>query len=222
MREIVIDTETTGLDPASGHRVVEIGCVELVNLVPTGETFQTYLNPERDVPQSAVEIHGLTTDFLAQHPVFGEIAENLLEFLGDAGLVAHNADFDMRFINWELENAGLAPLPPSRATDTLALSRARFPGAQHSLDALCRRFGIDNSNRTFHGALLDSQILAEVYLELKGGRQAGLELGKAPVPEVAEAAPRRERPHRHFEPSEEERARHAAFIAELTKPVWKQ
>jgi len=221
MREVVFDTETTGLDPASGHRVVEIGCVELINLVPSGETFHTYLNPERDVPQSAIDIHGLTTEFLSAHPVFGEVAEAFLEFIGESDLVAHNADFDMRFINWELENAGLPRLPGSRATDTLALSRARFPGAQHSLDALCRRFGIDNSNRSYHGALLDSQILAEVYLELKGGRQAGLELGKAPSQKMTEAIPRQERPRRLFAPSEEEIARHKAFVAELNKPIWK-
>lgn len=221
MREIIFDTETTGLDPESGHRIVEIGCIEVVNLMPTGENFHKYLNPEREVPASAVQIHGLTSDFLKEHPVFGEVAGDFLEFVGDATLVAHNADFDMRFLNWELRNIGMRPLPAARAIDTLAMARSKFPGAQHSLDALCRRFGIDNSNRSLHGALLDARILSEVYLELSGGRQTGMDLDSGPKTGTARsAAGGGPRPRRHFPASKDELARHEEFITGLTDPVW--
>lgn len=171
MREIVMDTETTGLNPFEGDRLVEIGGVELDNHVPTGRTYHQYINPRRDMPKEAFDIHGLSNEFLADKPVFETIAGAFLDFIGDARLVIHNAPFDMKFLNAELEWAGLSPLPQDRALDTLAMARKRFPGSPSSLDALCRRFGIDNSARTLHGALLDSEILADVYLELIGGRQ---------------------------------------------------
>lgn len=177
MREIVMDTETTGLDPATGDRIVEIGGVELFNHMPTGRTYHQYINPERSMPQEAFEVHGLGDEFLADKPVFKQIGQEFLEFVAGAKLVIHNASFDMKFINAELKWMGLAQLPFDQAIDTLAIARQKFPGAPASLDALCRRFGIDNSARTLHGALLDSEILAEVYLELIGGRQPGLVLG---------------------------------------------
>lgn len=176
MREIVWDTETTGLDPQNGDRIVEIGAVELNNHMPTGQVYHQYINPECPMPQSAFEIHGLGDDFLKDKPVFSVIAQDFLHFIGDANIVAHNAEFDMRFINTELKRAGFDPISASRSVDTLAIARKRFPGAQNSLDALCRRFGIDNSAREKHGALLDSEILAEVYLELLGGRQPDFSL----------------------------------------------
>jgi DNA polymerase-3 subunit epsilon len=174
MREIVLDTETTGFDPETGDRIVEIGAVELLNHLPTGETFHVYINPERAMPEGAFAVHGLSDEFLADKPVFAAVADDFLRFVGQARLVIHNAAFDLRFLNWELGQLGHPPFPDARAVDTLALARRRFPGASASLDALCRRFGIDNSGRTLHGALLDSQLLAEVYLELIGGRQPGL------------------------------------------------
>lgn len=171
LREIVLDTETTGLEPAEGHRIVEIGAVELLNHMPTGRTFHKYINPQRAMPEEAFRIHGLSDDFLRDKPVFAEVAAEFVAFIGDARLVIHNAAFDMKFINAELSWLDLVPIPVERAVDTVAIARRRFPGAQASLDALCRRFGIDNSGRTLHGALLDSELLAEVYLELIGGRQ---------------------------------------------------
>lgn len=174
MREIVFDTETTGLDPANGDRVVEIGCLELVNRLPSGETFHVYINPERDMPKEAEAVHGLSAGFLKDKPVFGEVAEAFLTFVGDAPLIAHNAAFDMKFINAELRACGRADLSAHKVIDTLAMARQKFPGAPASLDALCRRFGVDNSNRDLHGALIDSELLAGVYLELSGGRQPGL------------------------------------------------
>ena len=171
MREIVWDTETTGFDPESGDRLVEIGAVELHNHMPTGSVYHQYINPERPMPQEAYAVHGLGDEFLADKPVFKTIARDFLEFIGDAKIVAHNAKFDMRFINAELKWIGISPIPASQSLDTLEIARRKFPGAQNSLDALCRRFGIDNSAREKHGALLDSEILAEVYLELIGGRQ---------------------------------------------------
>jgi DNA polymerase-3 subunit epsilon len=176
MREIVLDTETTGLDPASGDRLVEIGGVELVNHVATGQTFHRYINPERDVPLEAFAVHGLSAAFLSDKPAFRDVAPDLLAFIGDARLIIHNATFDMNFLNAELGWAERPSIPWARALDTLDIARRRFPGAQNSLDALCRRFGVDNSGRTKHGALLDAELLAEVYLELMGGRQAGFML----------------------------------------------
>lgn len=177
MREIVLDTETTGFDPDKGDRLVEIGAVELINHLPTGRTFHKYINPQREVPDDAVAVHGLTGDFLKDKPLFSEISSEFVDFIkDDAKLIIHNASFDMKFLNAELSRCGRPVLPWSRALDTLTIAREKFPGAQNSLDALCRRFGIDNSMRTLHGALLDSEILAEVYLELIGGRQPDLVL----------------------------------------------
>ncbi|MGH6838771.1 MAG: DNA polymerase III subunit epsilon [Methylocella sp.] len=174
MREIVLDTETTGLDPRNGHRIIEIGCVELLNAIPTGEIFHAYLDPRRDIPKEAFLVHGLSAEFLADKPVFAEIAGDFLKFAGGAKIIAHNAEFDMRFLNAELALLGIAPVAPDRVIDTLALARRKYPGAANSLDALCVRYGIDTSQRTKHGALCDARILAEVYAELTGGRQAAL------------------------------------------------
>ncbi len=171
MREIVLDTETTGFEPSEGHRIVEIGAVELFNHLPTGRTYHQYINPKRAMPTAAFDVHGLGDDFLRDKPEFASIAAQFLAFIADAPLVIHNASFDMKFINHELKAAGLMPLPMNRAVDTLIIARNKFPGSPASLDALCRRFGVDNSAREKHGALLDSEILAEVYLELVGGRQ---------------------------------------------------
>ena len=219
MREIVFDTETTGFDVDEGDRLVEIGCVELMNKIPTGRHFHQYVNPEREMSRGAYEVHGLSTEFLSKYPIFGEVAEAFLEFVDDAALIAHNASFDMKFINWELENVGLKPIPASRSVDTLAIARAKFPGAQNSLDALCRRLGVDNSNRDLHGALLDAQLLAEVYLELMGGRQQGLALQQAAraVTAPTERKAREPRPHA---PSGAEAAAHEAFVATLADPIW--
>ena len=223
MREVVLDTETTGLDPDSGHRIVEIGCLELINHVATGRHFQSYVNPERDMPEEARAIHGLSADFLAKHPVFGKVADPFLEFIGDAPLVIHNAQFDLRFLNAELAKLELTPLDPKRAVDTVALARQRLPGAQVNLDALCRRFEIDASERTFHGALLDCQLLAEVYLELRGGRQPGFDLGKAGrggtgAMEIGQRPVRPPRPHG---PTAEETAAHDALLATIKDPIWR-
>ena len=222
MREVVLDTETTGLEPSGGHRIVEIGGVELVNHIPSGRTFQRYLDPERDMPEEAERIHGLTRAFLSGHRRFAEEADAVLDFIGDAKLVIHNAAFDLGFLNAELERIGRAPLPPDRAVDTLTLARRKFPGAPASLDALCKRFGIDRSMRTRHGALLDAELLTEVYLELIGGRQPALGLARSLPALAAGSAPRaaraRERPpHR---PTPEEAAAHAAFVATLKDPIW--
>lgn len=225
MREIVMDTETTGLNPDEGHRIVEIGAVELLNLLPTGRIFHRYINPERPMPKEAERIHGLDDAFLADKPVFAHVAAEFLEFVGDARLVIHNAAFDMMMLNAELSRLGRDPLPQARAVDTLDLARRKFPGAQASLDALCRRFEIDNSGREKHGALLDSELLAEVYLELKGGRQQGLSLDAGPRPAAeagdetpAEGAGYRPPPRpRPLPPriTEAERAAHTALVAEL-------
>ncbi len=185
MREIVWDTETTGFDPQSGDRLVEIGAVELFNHMPTGKVYHQYINPERSMPQEAFAVHGLGDDFLADKPVFKTVAQGFLDFIGDAKIVAHNAKFDMRFINAELKWVGIDPIPMSQSLDTLEIARRKFPGAQNSLDALCRRFGIDNSAREKHGALLDSEILAEVYLELIGGRQPDFALSVVAGQDVA-------------------------------------
>lgn len=229
MREIVLDTETTGFKPEEGHRLVEIGCLELVNLIPTGRTFHKYLNPERDVPPDAARVHGLTTEFLADKPKFAEVVEDFLEFIADAPLVIHNATFDMSFINAELLWSGRKPLPKTRAVDTLTMARQKFPGSPASLDALCKRFGVDNSGRKFHGALLDSELLAEVYLELKGGRQTGLALAAetkaaaAKVNPVEGLSPRRRpaRPPRPHAPTDEELAAHGAMVASMKVAIWK-
>lgn len=184
MREIVVDTETTGLDPADGHRIIEIGCVELFDHVPTGNTFHCYLNPERLIPPEAQRVHGLTDEFLAEKPLFSAIVGEMLEFFGDAPLVIHNASFDLKFLNAELVRLSRPVISASRAIDTIEIAKARIPGARYSLDELCKRFGIDLSSRTKHGALIDAELTARVYLELAGGRQAKLRL----APRDAEAA----------------------------------
>ncbi|HEY8191540.1 MAG TPA: DNA polymerase III subunit epsilon, partial [Alphaproteobacteria bacterium] len=216
MREIILDTETTGLEPADGDRLVEIGCVELVNKVPTGRTFHQYLNPERDVPAEAVAVHGLTREFLKDKPVFSQILTDFLEFIGDAVLVIHNAEFDMKFINAELSSVGHGGIPMKRVTDTLTMARKKFPGSPASLDALCRRYNIDLTGRELHGALLDSQLLAEVYMELSGGRQAGLSFEvvqttvsvttSAPLISLQAARERKAREPRPHAPTQEELA----------------
>ncbi len=221
MREIVLDTETTGFDPLSGHRVVEIGCIELFNHIATGKEFHAYLNPERDMPSEAEAVHGLSSAFLADKPLFGAVVEDMLTFIGEAPIVAHNAGFDMNFINAELTRVGKRPLPTNRAIDTVTLARRKFPGAQASLDALCRRFSIDTSARDKHGALLDAKLLAQVYLELVGGREPGLMLASAESVEVREIIrAAAARPAREHAPSAEELAAHAAFVGNLKNPIW--
>ena len=218
MREIVLDTETTGLDPETGDRLVEIGAVELFNHMPTGQTFHEYLNPQRAMSAEAFAVHGLGDDFLRDKPLFSMVVDDFIAFLGDARLVIHNASFDMKFINAELGWAGRPAIPFDRAVDTLMIARQKFPGSPASLDALCRRFGIDNSGRTLHGALLDSEILAEVYLELIGGRQPGLVLSAAEtVAETAAAATRLGPRPRPLPPrlTDEEATAHARLVADL-------
>ncbi len=190
MREIVLDTETTGFDPGDGHRIVEIGCVELIDHLPTGASYHCYLNPERDMPADAEKVHGLSIGFLSDKPLFADVVTAFLDFIGDAPLVIHNAGFDMRFLNAELEAIGAAPLPAVRAIDTIAIAKVKFPGARYSLDELCRRFAIDLSDRTKHGALIDAELLAKVYLELLGGRQtrfnlAPSDVSQAPAEDIA-------------------------------------
>ena len=222
-REIVLDTETTGLDPQQGHRIVEVAGVELLNHLPTGRTFHRYVNPERDMPEEAFRVHGLSAEFLAGHPLFAEIAGDLFDFLQDSPLIIHNAAFDIRFLSAELARLGRERLPLERAVDTLQLAQRRFPGAPASLDALCRRFVIDNSARTLHGALLDCELLAEVYLHLLGGRQTMLGLERPGARGgLAAGAARPIRPPRPHGASAEELAAHAAFVAKLDEPLWLQ
>ena len=223
MREIVLDTETTGLDPDDGHRVVEIGCVELENHIATGETFHVYINPERDMPVEAFNVHGLSEEFLSSKPRFAEITQGFLDFIGDSQLVIHNSSFDMKFLNAELGRCKRPALPMSRAVDTIGMARRKFPGAQANLDALCRRFGIDNSNRVKHGALLDAELLAEVYLELIGGRQPGLSLALTPGQTVTVTEAKRVyREPRPYAPNAQELAAHDAFVEKLKSPIWRQ
>ena len=226
MREIVMDTETTGLDPADGHRIVEIGAVEIVNLMPTGVTWHRYVNPERPVPQDAVEIHGLDDALLAEKPVFAQIVRDFIDFIGDAPLVIHNASFDVRFLNAELSRLSFPELPPTRAIDTLVMARQRFPGSPASLDALCRRFGIDNSARDKHGALLDSELLAEIYLELRGGRQPDFGLSGTSTPQATTDTDWRPRKRKTPLPSrltEAELTRHVQFIDAMgPTAIWRK
>ena len=221
-RQIVLDTETTGLDPLKGDRVIEIAAIELSNLMPTGRTFHVLLDPEREVPEESTRVHGFTTEMLRGKPKFAEKADEFLGFLGDAPIVAHNAPFDFGFLDAELARAKREPLDRARMVDSLALAKKRFLGMPNSLDALCRRFGIDNSMRTSHNALLDVQLLAQVYLELMGGRQPGLTLA-AVIAAPATAAlggGTRQRTPRPIEPGEAELAAHAAFLAKLKDPLW--
>jgi DNA polymerase-3 subunit epsilon len=230
MREIVFDTETTGLSPLNGDRVVEIGCVELFNRCETGRHFHSYFNPGRSMPPEAEAVHGLSEKFLADKPAFADMVEDLLMFIGESPMIAHNAAFDFGFINHEMGQCGRPSVCMSRMVDTLSIARQKFPGAKHSLDALCTRFGVDRSQRIRHGALLDAQLLAQVYVELTGGRQIGLTLvaelvedatAAAEAVEAAlPAAPLTVRPARPHGPSEEELARHAAFLAKIKDPIW--
>ena len=228
MREIVFDTETTGLSPLAGDRMVEIGCIELVNRVETGRTFHSYFNPDRFMPAGAEAVHGLSDAFLADKPRFPEVVEDLIEFLGECPLVAHNAGFDFGFLNHELNNCGRPLVCMTRMVDTLQLARARHPGAKHSLDALCTRYGVDRSLRIKHGALIDAQLLAQCYVELTGGRQIGFGLDTIvaePIDvELVEAEPARitieVRPPRAHAPTEEELAAHAHFLSGITDPIW--
>jgi len=225
MREIILDTETTGLDPAEGHRLVEIGCVELLNHIPTGRTFHTYLNPQRDVPPEAARVHGLTAEFLKDKPLFTEQIDGFMEFIADDHLVIHNAEFDMKFVNAEMKTAGFKPLLMARVTDTLLMARQKFPGQPASLDALCRRFKIDNTERKFHGALLDAQLLSEVYLELLGGRQHGLGLNaqmEASSLQLNARIKRQKRERREFPPTDEELQTHAAFLGKIKNALWSE
>jgi DNA polymerase III subunit epsilon len=225
MREIVFDTETTGLSPAGGDRMVEIGCVEIFNRVETGRHFHAYFNPDRPMPSEAEAVHGLSTMFLSDKPRFPELAEELLDFIEDSPLVAHNAGFDFGFLNHELGRCGRPSVCTSRMVDTLTIARSRHPGAKHSLDALCMRFGIDRSHRVKHGALLDAQLLAQVYVELTGGRQIGLGLvaDTEPLNVAASASSVRVRERREprlHAPLVEELNRHRAFIEKLVNPLW--
>lgn len=229
MREIVLDTETTGFEPEEGHRIVEIGAIELLNHLPTGRFYHQYINPERPMPKEAFEVHGLGDDFLRDKPRFAEIAQDFLEFIGpDSRLVIHNASFDMKFINAELSWVNLPPIPMDRAVDTLTMARRKFPGAPATLDALCRRFGIDNSAREKHGALLDSELLAEVYLELMGGRQPDLVLGVAIQADAGPARQDKWRPRPRPRPlperlTEAERKAHRAFVESLgDNAIWRR
>ena len=220
MREIVLDTETTGFEPEEGDRIVEIGAVELTGHVPTGRTFHKYINPQRSMPQEAFEVHGLGDEFLADKPLFRDVAQEFLDFVGDAKLVIHNAAFDMKFLNAELGWVNKPLLPMDQAIDTLMIARRKFPGSPASLDALCRRFGIDNSSRTLHGALLDSEILAEVYLELIGGRQPDFALAQRAQATVPGATDENWRPMVRPNPmpsrlTAEEAAAHKAFVQAL-------
>ncbi|SNS71685.1 DNA polymerase-3 subunit epsilon [Sphingomonas laterariae] len=230
MREIVFDTETTGLSPADGHRLVEIGCVELINRVETGRTFHAYFNPNRSMPSEAEAVHGLSSIFLSDKPFFADGVADLLDFVGDAPLVAHNASFDFTFLNAELVLCGRDGINLARMVDTLAIARQKHPGAKHSLDALCSRYGIDRSHRVKHGALLDAQLLAQLYVELTGGRQIGLSLRSEPaailssdarsVPSQERSAARPVRPPRPHTASAEEILRHQAFVSKLVDPIW--
>jgi DNA polymerase-3 subunit epsilon len=220
LREIVLDTETTGLDPRAGHRVIELGCLELHNHIPTGRHFHKYLNPERDVEDEALAVHGLSLEKLKDQPRFAEIAGEFLDFIGEDRLVIHNAEFDVGFLNAELALLGLPSMPLDRATCTVKLARRRFPGSPANLDALCRRFGIDNSGRTLHGALLDAQLLAECYVELLGGRQHGLELSiETAAAKAGWSAPIIRTPRPHM-PTAAEIEAHAAMLAQLKSPLW--
>lgn len=224
MREIIFDTETTGFDPLQGHRVAEIGCVELINHMPTGKTYHVYLNPERSMPSEATMVHGLTDEFLSDKPLFAEVVTDFIEFIGDAPLIAHNANFDMNFINAELRRTGFPSLASDRAIDTVTMARKMFPGAPASLDALCKRFSIDLTSRKLHGALLDAQLLAAVYLELRGGRQPDLAITAEVVTEevVTDGRPRERRTPRAHAASQDEIKAHEAFLAQLKEPLWKR
>lgn len=223
LRQIILDTETTGFEPSQGHKIVEIGCLEIINYLPTGVVYHTYLNPERDVPADATAVHGLTEDFLKGHPKFQDIHVDFLDFIGDDQLIIHNAPFDMKFLNAELKTVGKTHLSMNRVIDTLAIARKKFPGSPASLDALCKRFNVDNSKRDKHGALLDSELLAEIYLELVGGRQPGFTFQSVNSSDNVQTSPlgksTSEKPHREprqlYATTEEERQAHRVFMSEI-------
>jgi DNA polymerase-3 subunit epsilon len=219
LREAVLDTETTGLSPKSGDRIVEIGCVELVNHLPTGECFHEYINPERDMPEQAQAVHGLSEEFLSDKPLFADVSKAFDDFIGSSPLIIHNAEFDLGFLNAERDRLDFEPIPMDRAIDTVQMARRKFPGSQASLDALCRRFQIDISDRDVHGALKDAKLLAEVYLELIGGRQQGMELA-AETTIAATALEKNSRPPRPHAPSPAEEGVHAKFLEKLNQPIW--
>lgn len=224
MREIALDTETTGLDPHSGHRIVEIGAVEMINHVRTGNHFHVYLNPERDMPKEAEQVHGLSIEFLQDKPLFHTVADAFVEFLQDSPLVIHNAAFDMKFINAELERVKRTKLPMDRTIDTVIMARKKYPGMPANLDSLCKRFQIDLSARTKHGALLDAELLAEVYLELKGGRQSalGLEAKVEPVQQQLVEAAKPTIVQRRFPPHQDEITAHESMIRQIKDSLWLQ
>lgn len=226
MREIALDTETTGMDPTNGDRMVEIGAVEMINHVPTGKALQIYINPEREIPEDAIAVHGITNEFVKDKPTFAECYTEFIDFIGtDSKLVIHNAEFDMKFINYQLQQVGHQAIGWARVVDTLAMARKKFPGSPANLDALCRRFDIDNSDRTYHGALLDSELLAEVYLELLGGRQHGMGFStnkQAATGVKATKTKRQFREPRTFEVPANEKAAHDALLEQIKDPIWKQ
>jgi DNA polymerase III subunit epsilon len=227
IREVVFDTETTGFDPMSGDRLVEIGCVELIDGVPTGKTYHQLVNPERDIPAGAMAVHGITNEQAAKAPLFGAVVEAFLAFIGDDPLVAHNAEFDFKFINWELKLIDRTPLNPARMIDTLAMAKKLYPGGRNSLDALASRLNVDATARTKHGALIDSFILADVYLEMRGGKQRGFNLAATAITAEpafeADTTDNEDRPFRTPRPyslSPQELEAHSAFIAKLKDPIW--
>ncbi|MFK7838974.1 MAG: DNA polymerase III subunit epsilon [Bdellovibrionales bacterium] len=227
-REIVLDTETTGFDPTQGDRMVEIGCIELINHMPTGKHLQLYINPERNIPEEVIAVHGITNEFVADKPTFEECYTDFIDFIGkDSKLVIHNAEFDMKFLNYQLGKVGHPAISWSRVIDTLAIARKKFPGSPANLDALCRRYEIDNTERTYHGALLDSELLAEVYLELIGGRQHGLSLSsdqkKSEKQSLnAQTSEKKFREPRNFKVSDIEKAAHEELLQKLNEPLWKK
>jgi DNA polymerase-3 subunit epsilon len=223
-RKIVLDTETTGFEPSQGHRLVEIGCVELINNIPSGRVFHTYINPEREVPQEAYNVHGLSYDFLKDHPPFKDVGSHFLEFIENDPLVIHNAKFDMKFLNAELKSHGWLELLFSRAIDTLMIARKMFPGSPASLDALCKKFAIDTKAREKHGALLDAKLLAEVYLELMGGKQPGLSFQFSSKDKenlnAEKEGEKEKRPRREHHPTQQEREQHQDLLKKLKNPLW--
>lgn len=219
-REIVLDTETTGLNPKGGDRLVELGCVELVNKVRTGKTFHRFLNPERDVPEEVVRIHGLTTEFLKDKPLFKHVANEFVDFLGTSNLVIHNANFDLGFINAEFAYVGIPQINPKRVTDTLMVARKKFPGSPASLDALCKKYNISLQSRDKHGALIDAELLALVYIELMGGTQSSLVLDAIKSEQKIVDFARQTRPQRQFKLSDEQESRHKEFIKTINSPIW--
>ena len=227
MREVVLDTETTGLDVHSGHKIIEIGALEIINLVPSGRTLHLYINPERDIDEEAIKIHGITQEFISNKPTFKQIAQEFLDFIKNDQLVIHNASFDLAFLNSELRQSGFQTISEDKVIDTLKIARQKFPGAQASLDALCRRFQIDNSHRELHGALIDADLLASVYVELKGGLQPDLQFnevaieGKVNTKDFQSSfVKRKHRPIRHHEPTKDELSNHSQFLKLITDPIW--